>query len=59
MLAKSKGNGQDFINEVAIIRMIYYVNVMQLIGFYVEISKRAPVYEFMPNESLNKYIFSP
>ncbi|KAG6655991.1 hypothetical protein CIPAW_05G255700 [Carya illinoinensis] len=31
---------------------------MQLIGFCVEGSKRALIYEFMPNGSLNKYIFS-
>jgi len=59
MLSKSKANGQDFINEVATIGRIYHINVVQLIGFCVERSKRALVYEFMPNGSLNKYIFSP
>ena len=32
-------------------------NVVQLIGFWVEGSKRALVYDFMPNGSLDKYIF--
>jgi len=59
MLSKSKANGQDFINEVATIGRIHHINVVQLIGFCVERSKRALVYEFMPNGSLNKYIFSP
>jgi serine/threonine protein kinase len=59
MLGKSKANGQDFINEVATIGRIHHVNVVQLIGFCVERSKRALVYEFMPNGSLNNYIFSP
>jgi serine/threonine protein kinase len=59
MLGKSKTNGQDFINEVATIGRIHHVNVVQLIGFCVEGSKRALVYEFMPNGSLNKYIFLP
>ncbi|XP_062154030.1 rust resistance kinase Lr10-like [Alnus glutinosa] len=59
MLGKSKTNGQDFINEVATIGMIHHVNIVQLIGFCVEGSKRALVYEFMPNGSLNKYIFLP
>jgi serine/threonine protein kinase len=59
MLGKSKTNGQDFINEVATIGMIHHINVVQLIGFCVEGSKRALVYEFMPNGSLNKYIFLP
>ncbi|XP_059442281.1 rust resistance kinase Lr10-like [Corylus avellana] len=57
MLGRSKTNGQDFINEVATIGKIHHVNVVQLIGFCVEGSKRALVYEFMPNGSLNKYVF--
>jgi serine/threonine protein kinase len=58
LLGKSKANGQDFINEVATIGRIYHVNVVQLIGFTVEGLKRALIYEFMPNGSLEKYIFS-
>jgi len=58
MLGKSKGNGQDFINEVATIGRIHHQNVVQLIGFCVSGSKRALVYEFMPNGSLDKLIFS-
>ncbi|ONI22047.1 hypothetical protein PRUPE_2G103900 [Prunus persica] len=58
MLGKSKANGQDFINEVATIGRIHHVNVVQLIGFCIEGSKRALVYDFMPNGSLDKYLFS-
>ncbi|XP_027940224.1 rust resistance kinase Lr10-like [Vigna unguiculata] len=58
MLGKSKGNGQDFINEVATIGRIHHQNVVRLIGFCVHGSKRALVYEFMPNGSLDKFIFS-
>ncbi|MCH84458.1 putative receptor-like protein kinase [Trifolium medium] len=58
MLSESKGKGQDFINEVATIGRIHHLNVVQLIGFCVEGSKRAIVYEFMPNGSLDKIIFS-
>ncbi|KAJ9679767.1 hypothetical protein PVL29_021624 [Vitis rotundifolia] len=57
MLANSKANGQDFINEVATIGRIHHFNVVQLIGFCVEGSKQALVYDFMPNGSLDKYIF--
>ncbi|XP_068317940.1 uncharacterized protein [Pyrus communis] len=57
MLSGSKGEGQDFINEVATIGRIHHVNVVQLIGFCSERSKRALVYDFMPNGSLEKYIF--
>ncbi|GAU44192.1 hypothetical protein TSUD_373270 [Trifolium subterraneum] len=58
MLGKPKGNGQDFISEVATIGRIHHANVVRLIGFCVERSKRALVYEFMPNSSLDKYISS-
>ncbi|GLT29048.1 hypothetical protein SLA2020_039380 [Shorea laevis] len=58
MLGKSKATGQDFINEVATIGRIHHVNVVQMIGFCVEGSKRALVYDFMPNGSLDKHIFS-
>ncbi|GLU24618.1 hypothetical protein SLE2022_405290 [Rubroshorea leprosula] len=58
LLSKSKANGQDFINEVATIGRVHHVNVVRLIGFCVEGSKRALVYDFMPNGSLDKIIFS-
>ncbi|KAG5226298.1 LEAF RUST DISEASE-RESISTANCE LOCUS RECEPTOR PROTEIN KINASE [Salix suchowensis] len=58
LLSNSKANGQDFINEVATIGRIHHVNVVQLLGFSVEGSKRALIYEFMPNGSLERYIFS-
>ncbi|KAM5561750.1 hypothetical protein ABKV19_022372 [Rosa sericea] len=56
MLNDSKSKGQDFINEVATIGRIHHVNVVQLIGFCSEGSKRALIYEFMPNGSLDKFI---
>ncbi|KAF7806751.1 LEAF RUST 10 DISEASE-RESISTANCE LOCUS RECEPTOR-LIKE PROTEIN KINASE-like 2.1 [Senna tora] len=58
MLGKSKANGQEFISEVATIGRIHHFNVVRLVGFCVEGTKRALVYEFMPNGSLDKYIFS-
>ncbi|GLT63260.1 hypothetical protein SLA2020_358370 [Shorea laevis] len=58
MLGKSKAIEQDFFNEVATIERIHHVNVVQMIGFCVEGSKRALVYDFMPNGSLDKHIFS-
>ncbi|GKV46686.1 hypothetical protein SLEP1_g53662 [Rubroshorea leprosula] len=54
----SKSDGQDFVNEVATMGRIHHANVMQLIGFCVEGSKQALVYDFMPNGSLDKVIFS-
>ncbi|KAI3870339.1 hypothetical protein MKX03_001474 [Papaver bracteatum] len=57
VLNSTKGDGQDFINEVATMGKIHHVNVVQLIGFVAERSKQALVYEFMPNGSLEKFLF--
>ncbi|MQL79952.1 hypothetical protein Taro_012391 [Colocasia esculenta] len=57
ILSKSDSNGQDFINEVATIGRIHHANVVQLVGFCVQGSKRALVYELMPNGSLDRYIY--
>ena len=57
VLVMSKANGQDFINEIAIIGRIHHVNIVQLVGFCVEGSKWALIYDFMPNGSLDKFIF--
>ncbi|KAF3332713.1 putative receptor-like protein kinase [Carex littledalei] len=56
MLEGSKGAGEDFINEVATIGRIHHVNIVRLVGFCSEGTRRALVYEFMPNDSLEKYI---
>ncbi|KAF7034242.1 hypothetical protein CFC21_045282 [Triticum aestivum] len=51
-------NGEDFINEVSTIGRIHHVNVVRLMGFCSEEMRRALVYEYMPQGSLDKYIFS-
>ncbi|OEL16313.1 Rust resistance kinase Lr10 [Dichanthelium oligosanthes] len=58
MLSNSKCNGEEFISEVATIGRIHHVNVVRLMGFCSEEMRRALVYEYMPNGSLDKYIFS-
>ncbi|KAL1802188.1 hypothetical protein ACET3Z_030835 [Daucus carota] len=57
ILGKSNATAKEFINEVATSGRIHHVNVVQLIGFCFEGPKRALIYEFMPNGSLEKYIF--
>ncbi|KAI3940082.1 hypothetical protein MKW92_040049 [Papaver armeniacum] len=60
VLDKSEGsnNGEEFVNEVATIGRIHHLNVVRLLGFCVEGSTRALIYEFMVNSSLDKFIFS-
>ncbi|XP_018732354.2 LEAF RUST 10 DISEASE-RESISTANCE LOCUS RECEPTOR-LIKE PROTEIN KINASE-like 2.4 [Eucalyptus grandis] len=57
LLKNLKGGGEEFINEVASISKTSHVNVVSLLGFCFEGSKRALVYEFMTNGSLEKFIF--
>ena len=57
VLKESKGNGEEFINEVASISRTSHVNVVSLLGFCYERNKRALIFEFMPNGSLDKFIF--
>ena len=57
ILNKSMENGEEFINEVGTMGRIHLVNVVRLVEFCVEGSKRALIYEFQPNESLEKFIF--
>ncbi|XP_071726291.1 LEAF RUST 10 DISEASE-RESISTANCEUS RECEPTOR-LIKE PROTEIN KINASE-like 2.5 isoform X2 [Rutidosis leptorrhynchoides] len=58
VLNSSKASGQEFINEVASIGRTSHVNIVTLLGFCFDYEKRALVYEFMPNGSLEKYIHS-
>ncbi|KAK2458721.1 LEAF RUST 10 DISEASE-RESISTANCE LOCUS RECEPTOR-LIKE PROTEIN KINASE 2.5 [Trifolium repens] len=57
VLSESKGDSEDFINEVASISRTSHVNVVRLLGFCLDGSKKALVYEFMPNGSLEKFIY--
>ncbi|KAB2621349.1 receptor-like protein kinase [Pyrus ussuriensis x Pyrus communis] len=58
VLSDSKGNGEDFVNEVGTIGRIHHVNVVRLLGFSAEVGKRALIYELMPNRSLENFITS-
>uniref|UniRef100_A0A803LAY4 non-specific serine/threonine protein kinase n=1 Tax=Chenopodium quinoa TaxID=63459 RepID=A0A803LAY4_CHEQI len=57
ILKNSQGSAEDFINEVASIGKTNHVNVVTLLGFCYEGRRRALVYDFMPNGSLEKYMY--
>ncbi|CAK8574030.1 unnamed protein product [Lathyrus sativus] len=57
ILSESKGEGEDFINEVASISRTSHVNVVRLLGFCLDGSKKALIYEYMSNGSLEKFIY--
>ncbi|CAL4955058.1 unnamed protein product [Urochloa decumbens] len=58
MLKGTKGDGEEFMNEVASISRTSHVNIVMLLGFCLQGSKRALIYEYMPNGSLERYAFN-
>jgi serine/threonine protein kinase len=58
MLKDYNTDGEDFINEVSSISRTSHVNIVTLIGFCLEGSKRALIYDYMPNGSLERYAFT-
>ncbi|CAL4961962.1 unnamed protein product [Urochloa decumbens] len=57
MLKDTEGDGEEFMNEVASISRTSHVNIVTLLGFCLQGSKRALLYEYMPNGSLERYTF--
>ncbi|CAL4948069.1 unnamed protein product [Urochloa decumbens] len=58
MLKGTKGDGEEFMNEVASISRTSHVNIVTLLGYCLQGSKRALIYEYMPNGSLERYAFN-
>ncbi|KAI8571400.1 hypothetical protein RHMOL_Rhmol01G0117100 [Rhododendron molle] len=58
ILNNTKGNEEDFINEVRIIGKIHHINVIRFVGYCADELKRALIYEFLPNDSLKKFASS-
>ncbi|KAG6746841.1 hypothetical protein POTOM_049212 [Populus tomentosa] len=56
VMQASKGDGEEFINEVASISRTSHVNIVTLLGFCLEGDKRVLIYDFMVNGSLEKFI---
>ncbi|MED6138582.1 hypothetical protein PIB30_075574 [Stylosanthes scabra] len=57
VINESKGSGEEFINEVASISRTSHVNIVSFLGFCNERNKRALIYEFVFNGSLDKFIY--
>ncbi|KAH0764683.1 hypothetical protein KY285_000554 [Solanum tuberosum] len=58
ILKGTKGNGEEFINEVASISRTSHVNIVTLLGFCLNRKEKALIYEFMQNGSLDKHIYN-
>ena len=56
ILNSSKGNGEEFINEVGTMGRIHHVNVVHLVGFCADGFRRALVYEGMFGDSIALFV---